>query len=83
VRIPRLVTFTVGAVVGGVAVYLSDATNGPTRRKSAAKDVARLLGRAGRNAGAGALSMVSEFGAVARDTFTEQRAGHASWTSRP
>ncbi len=77
-RVPRVVTFTFGAVCGGIAVYMSDAANGEQRRRSALRDVARLLGRTGRRAGLGALGVLSEFGTVARDTFNAQRANHKS-----
>jgi hypothetical protein len=78
VRVPRVVTFTFGAVCGGIAVYLSDAANGEQRRRSALRDVVRLFGRAGRRAGLGALGVLNEFGTVARDTFHAQRAEHKS-----
>jgi len=81
VRVPRVVTFTFGVLCGGVAVYLSDETNGERRRRTALRDVIRIVGRLGRKAGSGALGMVNEFGTVARDTFHAERAGHSSITA--
>lgn len=83
VRVPRVVTFTFGAIIGGVLVYLSDADSGAVRRRTALKDTVRLFGRAGQHAGRSALSMANEVVTVARDTFQEQRAGHTSAPPRP
>lgn len=80
VRVPRIVTFTVGCLCGGVAVYLSDETNGTRRRRRAVRDVTRLAGRIGVRAVSGAFGVATEFKTVARDTFNDQRADHRGAT---
>lgn len=76
VHVPRIFTFVFGVLVGGVAVYLSDETNGTKRRRTALRDVTRLAGRVGQRAVTGAYGVATEFGTVARDTFNDQRAEH-------
>lgn len=74
-RVPRLITFSVGALVGAAVMYLSDEQHGQLRRRGAAKDAVRLAGRAGRYTASSAVSLVGEFGSVARDTFIAEREG--------
>jgi len=81
VRVPRIVTFAVGALCGGMVVYLSDETNGTRRRRSAARDVTRLVGRVGARAISGAYEAATEFRIVTRDTFNDQRADHRDATT--
>jgi len=81
VRIPRVITFAFGAACGGVAVYISDATHGERRRRSAMRDVTRFAGRVGMRTGARVRVGLSEFGTVTRDTFIQTRAEHRSVTS--
>lgn len=74
-RVPRIITFSVGAAVGAAVVYLSDDVNGSLRRRTAVKDLSRLLGRAGLKAGEATVTVLSEFGSVARATFEAERNG--------
>lgn len=75
-RVPRIVTFVMGGLCGGMVVYLSDETNGIHRRRSAVRDVTRLAGRVGARAVSGAYEAATEFKTVTRDTFNDQRADH-------